>query len=91
MKIRRKTGPSQLSRQARAILSRTAIAQGAIDAAVTDVVVEGGPPELGPKRKTAQRAWLDRDITKRVRNGGVSAPNPKGPMKGLVPAPRLPT
>lgn len=62
--MKRRALASKLSRRARTILARTAAARRALDARIAGVVVEGGPPELGPVRKTAIAAWLDRDIVK---------------------------
>ncbi len=43
--------PSRISRAARGAMARTARARAEIDAAIAGVVVEGGPPELGPPRE----------------------------------------
>lgn len=62
--MKRRAVTSKLSRRARAILARTAAARRALDARIAGVKVEGGPPELGPVRRSAISACLDRDIVK---------------------------
>jgi hypothetical protein len=51
-RVRKKSAPlpSRISKSARAAMARTARARAAIDAAIVGVVVEGGPPEIGPCR-----------------------------------------
>lgn len=60
---------SRLSPHARAILAHTKAAQAKIDERIAGVVLEGGPPELGPKRETSTPRWLERDIVPMIRNG----------------------
>lgn len=62
--MKRRAPKSKLSRRARTILARTAAARRALDARIAGVVVDGGPPELGPVRKDVISAFLDRDIVK---------------------------
>ena len=67
---RRSSGRSPVTPRARKILARTAAARRARDAYIAGVELDGGPPELGPKRRTSVPTWLTRDLAERERVHG---------------------